>query len=134
MTVNNEIGVIQPMAEVGKLCRSKKIFFHTDSAQAVGKIPVDVNEWNVDLVSISSHKIYGAKGIDACFVRRQARVRLDPIISGGGQERGLRSGTLAPFLAVGFGEACRIAKEELPVSIAYPCPPSSSPCPPRPLY
>jgi cysteine desulfurase len=117
MTVNNEIGVIQPMAEIGKLCRSKKIFFHTDAAQAVGKIPVSVNDWNVDLMSISSHKIYGPKGIGACFVRRRPRVRLDPIISGGGQERGLRSGTLAPHLVVGFGEACRIAKEELSVSI-----------------
>lgn len=120
MTVNNEIGVIQPMAEIGKLCRSRKIFFHTDAAQAVGKIPVDVNEWNIDLMSISSHKIYGPKGIGACFVRRRPRVRLDPIISGGGQERGLRSGTLAPFLVVGFGEACRIAKQELPVSLANP--------------
>lgn len=116
MTVNNEIGVIQPMAEIGRLCRSKKIFFHTDAAQAVGKIPVSVNDWSVDLMSISSHKIYGPKGIGACFVRRRPRVRLDPIISGGGQERGLRSGTLAPHLVVGFGEACRIAKEELPVS------------------
>lgn len=116
MTVNNEIGVIQPMAEIGKLCRSKKIFFHTDAAQAVGKIPVAVNDWNVDLMSISSHKIYGPKGIGACFVRRRPRVRLDPIISGGGQERGLRSGTLAPSLVVGFGEACRVAKDELPVS------------------
>jgi cysteine desulfurase len=126
MTVNNEIGVIQPMAEIGKLCRSKKVFFHTDAAQAVGKIPVSVNDWNVDLMSISSHKIYGPKGIGACFVRRRPRVRLDPIISGGGQERGLRSGTLAPFLVVGFGEACRIAKDELPVSL-QPHTPFSSP-------
>lgn len=118
MTVNNEIGVIQPMVEIGKLCRSKKVFFHTDAAQAVGKIPVSVNDWNVDLMSISSHKIYGPKGIGACFVRRRPRVRLDPIISGGGQERGLRSGTLAPPLVVGFGEACRIAKEELSVSLS----------------
>lgn len=113
MTVNNEIGVIQPMKEIGQLCRSKKVFFHTDGAQAVGKIPISVNDWNVDLMSISSHKIYGPKGIGACFVRRRPRVRLDPIISGGGQERGLRSGTLAPHLVVGFGEACRIANEEL---------------------
>ncbi|KAL2436216.1 Cysteine desulfurase, mitochondrial [Exophiala dermatitidis] len=113
MTVNNEIGVIQPVKEIGQLCRSKKVYFHTDGAQAVGKIPIDVNEWNVDLMSISSHKIYGPKGIGACYVRRRPRVRLDPIISGGGQERGLRSGTLAPFLSVGFGEACRIAKEEM---------------------
>lgn len=115
MAVNNEIGVIQPLEEIGKLCRSKKIFFHTDAAQAVGKIPVDVNAMNIDLMSISSHKIYGPKGIGACYVRRRPRVRLDPIISGGGQERGLRSGTLAPPLVVGFGEACRIAKEEMPV-------------------
>ncbi|KIW62246.1 cysteine desulfurase, mitochondrial [Phialophora macrospora] len=114
MTVNNEIGVIQPMKEIGQLCRSKKIYFHTDGAQAVGKIPIDVNAWNVDLMSISSHKIYGPKGIGACYVRRRPRVRIDPIISGGGQERGLRSGTLAPHLVVGFGEACRIAKEEMP--------------------
>ncbi|KAK0719582.1 pyridoxal phosphate-dependent transferase [Lasiosphaeris hirsuta] len=114
MAVNNEIGVIQPMEEIGKLCRENKVFFHTDAAQAVGKIPIDVNAMNIDLMSISSHKIYGPKGIGACYVRRRPRVRLDPIISGGGQERGLRSGTLAPSLVVGFGEACRIAKEELP--------------------
>ncbi|KAK5063014.1 hypothetical protein LTR84_005090 [Exophiala bonariae] len=113
MTVNNEIGVIQPVEEIGRLCRSKKVYFHTDGAQAVGKIPIDVNKWNVDLMSISSHKIYGPKGIGACYVRRRPRVRLDPIISGGGQERGLRSGTLAPHLVVGFGEACRIAKAEM---------------------
>ncbi|KAL8822273.1 MAG: hypothetical protein Q9191_006987 [Dirinaria sp. TL-2023a] len=113
MTVNNEIGVIQPMEEIGKLCRSKRVFFHTDGAQAVGKMPIDVNRWNVDLMSISAHKIYGPKGIGACYVRRRPRVRIDPIISGGGQERGLRSGTLAPALVVGFGEACRIAKEEM---------------------
>ncbi|PBP16054.1 cysteine desulfurase precursor [Diplocarpon rosae] len=113
MAVNNEIGVIQPLEEIGKLCRSKKVFFHTDGAQAVGKIPVDVNTMNIDLMSISSHKIYGPKGMGACYVRRRPRVRIDPIISGGGQERGLRSGTLAPALVVGFGEACRIAQEEM---------------------
>ncbi|KAI4749032.1 cysteine desulfurase [Aureobasidium sp. EXF-12298] len=113
MTVNNEIGVVQPMEEIGKLCRSKKIFFHTDAAQAVGKIPLDVNKLNIDLMSISGHKIYGPKGIGACYVRRRPRVRLDPIISGGGQERGLRSGTIAPPLVIGFGEAARIAKEEM---------------------
>ena len=116
MTVNNEIGVIQPMKEIGQMCRAKKTFFHTDAAQAVGKMPIKVDEWNVDLMSISAHKIYGPKGIGACYVRRRPRVRIDPIISGGGQERGLRSGTLAPPLVVGFGEACRIAKEEMPVS------------------
>ncbi|KAK3116100.1 cysteine desulfurase [Teratosphaeriaceae sp. CCFEE 6253] len=113
MTVNNELGVIQPMEEIGRLCRSRKVFFHTDGAQAVGKIPVDVNKMNVDLMSISAHKIYGPNGIGACYVRRRPRVRIDPIISGGGQERGLRSGTLAPALVIGFGEAARIAKEEM---------------------
>lgn len=119
MAVNNEIGVIQPLEEIGKLCRSKKVFFHTDGAQAVGKIQLDVNKMNIDLMSISSHKIYGPKGTGACYVRRRPRVRIDPIISGGGQERGLRSGTLAPALVVGFGEACRIASEEMAVSNEY---------------
>lgn len=123
MSVNNEIGVIQPMKEIGQLCRSKKVYFHTDGAQAVGKIPISVNDWNVDLMSISGHKIYGPNGIGACYVRRRPRVRLDPIISGGGQERGLRSGTLAPHLVVGMGEACRIAKEDMDVSMT---PPSST--------
>ncbi|KAF7189739.1 Cysteine desulfurase, mitochondrial [Pseudocercospora fuligena] len=113
MTVNNEIGVVQPIEEIGKLCRSKKIYFHTDAAQAVGKIPLDVNKMNVDLMSISGHKIYGPKGIGACYVRRRPRVRIDPIISGGGQERGLRSGTLAPPLIIGMGEAARVCKEEM---------------------
>lgn len=116
MAVNNEIGVIQPLEQIGKLCRAKKVFFHTDAAQAVGKIPMDVNAMNIDLMSLSSHKIYGPMGVGACYVRRRPRVRLDPIITGGGQERGLRSGTLAPPLVVGFGEACRIAKEEMEVS------------------
>jgi cysteine desulfurase len=116
MTVNNEIGVVQPVNEIGKLCRSKKIFFHTDAAQAVGKIPIDVQAMNVDLMSISGHKIYGPKGIGVCYVRRRPRVRIDPLITGGGQERGLRSGTLSPPLAIGMGEAARICKEELEVS------------------
>jgi cysteine desulfurase len=118
MAVNNEIGVIQPMEEIGRLCRSKKVFFHTDAAQAVGKIPLDVNKLNIDLMSISSHKIYGPKGIGACYVRRRPRVRLDPLITGGGQERGLRSGTLAPHLIVGFGEACRLAAQDM--DVRYP--------------
>lgn len=117
MAVNNEIGVIQPIEEIGRLCRKNKVFFHTDAAQAVGKIPLDVNAMNIDLMSISSHKIYGPKGVGACYVRRRPRVRLDPLITGGGQERGLRSGTLAPPLVAGFGEACRIAKEEMEVCI-----------------
>lgn len=117
MTVNNEIGVIQPIEEIGALCRKNKVFFHTDAAQAVGKIPLDVNKMKIDLMSISGHKIYGPKGIGACYVRRRPRVRLDPIITGGGQERGLRSGTLAPALVTGFGEACRIAKKEMEVRV-----------------
>ncbi|KAL4784741.1 pyridoxal phosphate-dependent transferase [Aspergillus varians] len=119
MAVNNEIGVVQPLAEIGKLCRSKKVFFHTDAAQAVGKIPLDVNKMQIDLLSISSHKIYGPKGIGACYVRRRPRVRLDPLITGGGQERGLRSGTLAPHLVVGFGEACRIAAQDMEYDSKY---------------
>ncbi|KAF6069141.1 Aminotransferase class-V family protein [Candida albicans] len=98
--------------KIGKICRENKVFFHTDAAQAYGKIPIDVNEMNIDLLSISSHKIYGPKGIGACYVRRRPRVRLDPIITGGGQERGLRSGTLAPPLVAGFGEAARLMKQE----------------------
>lgn len=113
MTVNNEIGVVQPVEDIGRLCRSKKVFFHTDAAQAVGKIPIDVNKMNVDLMSISGHKIYGPKGVGACFVRRRPRVRLDPLISGGGQERGLRSGTIAPSLVIGMGEAARLCKQEM---------------------
>ncbi|KAI8878848.1 cysteine desulfurase [Backusella circina FSU 941] len=113
MTVNNEIGVLQPIAEIGKICRSKKVFFHTDAAQAVGKVPLDVNAMNVDLMSISGHKLYGPKGIGAIYVRRRPRVRLEPIQSGGGQERGLRSGTVPANLCVGLGAACRIAKEEM---------------------
>jgi cysteine desulfurase len=113
MAVNNEIGVIQPLAEIGKLCRSKGVFFHTDAAQAVGKMPIDVEAMQIDLLSISGHKIYGPKGIGALFVRRKPRVRLVPIINGGGQERGMRSGTLPTPLCVGLGEACRIARLEM---------------------
>lgn len=116
MYVNNEIGVVQPIKEIGQLCRNRKVFFHTDAAQAVGKIPVDVNADNIDLLSISGHKIYGPKGIGALYVRRRPRVRLEPIISGGGQERGLRSGTVPTPLVVGLGAACQIAGEELEVS------------------
>ncbi|KAL2913304.1 cysteine desulfurase [Polyrhizophydium stewartii] len=113
MTVNNEIGVIQPIAEIGRICREHKVFFHTDAAQAVGKIPVDVNTMNVDLMSISGHKVYGPKGIGALYVRRRPRVRLEPLMSGGGQERGLRSGTVPTPLVVGLGEACRIAQTQM---------------------
>lgn len=119
MAVNNEIGVIQPLKEIGEICREHKVFFHTDAAQAYGKIDIDVNDMKIDLLSISSHKIYGPKGAGACFIRRRPRVRLEPIITGGGQERGLRSGTLAPPLVCGFGEAARLMKEELKYDRAY---------------
>jgi len=113
MMVNNEIGVIQPVAEIGRMCRARKIFFHTDAAQAIGKIPVDVNTMNIDLMSISGHKIYGPKGVGALYVRRRPRVRVEPIQSGGGQERGLRSGTVPTPLVVGLGYACSLAKDEM---------------------
>lgn len=113
MTVNNEIGVLQPIAEIGALCKSKKVFFHTDAAQAVGKVPLNVNEMNIDLMSVSGHKIYGPKGVGALYVRRRPRVRLEPIQSGGGQERGLRSGTVPTVLAVGIGAACELAGREM---------------------
>ncbi len=113
MAVNNEIGVIQPLKEIGTICRKKGAFFHTDAAQAFGKIPLDVNEMNIDLMSISGHKIYGPKGVGAIFVRRKPRVRIKPLFSGGGQERGIRSGTLATPLVVGLGEAAKIAKAEM---------------------
>jgi cysteine desulfurase len=113
MAVNNEIGVIQPLAEIGKICREKGAFFHTDAAQAAGKIPLDVEAMNIDLMSISGHKIYGPKGIGALYVRRRPRVRLVAMINGGGQERGFRSGTLPTPLCVGLGEACEIARKEM---------------------
>lgn len=113
MGVNNEIGVIQPLADIGKICRERGVLFHTDAAQAFGKIPLNVEEMNIDLMSISGHKIYGPKGIGALYVRRRPRVRLEPLFSGGGQERGFRSGTLPTPLVVGLGEAARIAKEEM---------------------
>ncbi|HEX4573069.1 MAG TPA: IscS subfamily cysteine desulfurase [Dongiaceae bacterium] len=114
MAANNEIGVIQPLAEIGALCRAKGVYFHTDAAQAVGKIPMDVEAMKIDLMSISGHKIYGPKGIGALYVRRKPRVRLEAMIHGGGQERGMRSGTLPTPLIVGLGEACAIAQKEMP--------------------
>ncbi|KAG8743632.1 cysteine desulfurase [Ceratobasidium sp. 428] len=120
MAVNNETGVIQPLKEIGAIVKKHKgVYFHTDAAQAVGKIPLDVNAMNVDLMSISGHKVYGPKGIGAAYVRRRPRVRLEPIISGGGQERGLRSGTLPSTLVVGLGEACRIANIEMKADHAH---------------
>ena len=113
MAVNNEIGVIQPLAEIGRICRENKVFFHTDAAQAAGKIPLDVEALNIDLMSISGHKIYGPKGIGALYVRRKPRVRLVPMIVGGGQERGFRSGTLPTPLCVGLGEAAEICMKEM---------------------
>ncbi len=113
MAVNNEIGVIQPLAEIGRLCRQRNLFFHCDAAQGVGKMAIDVNAMNIDLLSISGHKLYGPKGIGALYVRRKPRVRLKAIMHGGGHERGMRSGTLSPPLLVGLGEACRIAFEEM---------------------
>jgi len=113
MAVNNEIGVVQPVAEIGRICRERKVFFHTDAAQMLGKLPVDVDEMKIDVMSISGHKLYGPKGIGALYVRRRPRVRLEAQMSGGGQERGLRSGTLPHPLAVGLGEACAISKAEL---------------------
>ena len=113
MGVHNEIGVIQPLAEIGDLCRKNKVYFHSDLAQMAGKMPVDVNALNIDLASLSSHKIYGPKGIGALYIRRKPRVRIEPIISGGGQERGLRSGTLSPALCVGMGTAAKICREDL---------------------
>lgn len=114
MAVNNEIGVVQPLKEIGALCRERGIFFHTDAAQALGKVAIDVKEMNIDLLSLSGHKVYGPKGIGALYVGRKPRVRLNALIDGGGQERGMRSGTLSPALCVGFGEACRLAVEEMP--------------------
>ena len=113
MAVNNEIGVVQPLAEIGALCRARKIFFHTDAAQAVGKIPIDVDAMKIDCLSISGHKMYGPKGIGAIYVRRRPRLRMEALISGGGQERGLRSGTLPTPLVVGLGAAARVAAEEM---------------------
>ena len=115
MAANNEIGVVQPIAEIGKLCRERGVFFHSDAVQAVGKIPINVNTMNIDLMSITAHKLYGPKGVGALYVRRKnPRVQLQAIIDGGGHERGMRSGTLNVPGIVGFGKACELAMQEMP--------------------
>ena len=113
MHVNNEIGVIQDVAAIGELCRSRKIFFHVDAAQSAGKLPIDVEAMKIDLLSMSAHKIYGPKGIGALYVRRKPRVRLEAQMHGGGHERGMRSGTLPTHQIVGMGEAFRLAGLEM---------------------
>jgi cysteine desulfurase len=115
MAVNNEVGVVQDLGAIGEIAKRHGALFHTDAAQALGRVPFDVAAIRADLVSISGHKIYGPKGIGALYVRRRPRVRLAPLFSGGGQERGLRSGTLPAPLIVGLGEACRIAAGEMPL-------------------
>jgi cysteine desulfurase len=109
MAANNEIGVLQPIAEIGKICRDRQVLFHSDAAQAIGKIPLDVNVMQIDLMSLTAHKIYGAKGIGALYVRRRPRVSLAPQLHGGGHERGMRSGTLYTPQIVGFAKALEIA-------------------------
>ncbi|HHJ13291.1 MAG TPA: IscS subfamily cysteine desulfurase [Gammaproteobacteria bacterium] len=113
MHVNNEIGVIQDIAAIGEICRARKILFHVDAAQSAGKVPIDLKEMKVDLMSFSAHKIYGPKGIGALYVRRKPRARIEAQMHGGGHERGMRSGTLATHQIVGMGEAFRIAREEM---------------------
>jgi cysteine desulfurase len=114
MFANNEIGALQPIPEIGRICREKGVFFHSDAAQALGKVPIDLKNLEIDLVSMSAHKVYGPKGIGALYVRkRNPRVRLTPQIDGGGHENGMRSGTIPVPLVVGFGEACRIAGHEM---------------------
>ncbi|KAJ1458227.1 pyridoxal phosphate-dependent transferase [Pelagophyceae sp. CCMP2097] len=119
MAVNNEIGTLQPLKEIGQIARGAKALFHTDAAQMIGKLPINVDDICADLISISGHKVYGPKGIGALYVRRKPRVRLEPLFSGGGQERGMRSGTLATSLCVGLGEACAVAEKEMANDTAH---------------
>ncbi len=119
MQINNEIGVIQDIAEIGEMCRARKVIFHVDAAQSAGKIDIDMQALKVDLLSISAHKLYGPKGIGALYVRRKPRIRLEAQMHGGGHERGMRSGTLATHQIVGMGEACRLAKEEMAQDLAH---------------
>jgi cysteine desulfurase len=120
MAANNEIGTLQPVKDIGKVCKEKGVIFHSDAVQAVGKVPVDVEAMGIDLLSLSAHKIYGPKGIGALYVRKKdPRVRLDPMIDGGGHERGFRSGTLAVQQIVGIGTACELARLELPTESQY---------------
>ncbi|KAH1065001.1 hypothetical protein J1N35_029988 [Gossypium stocksii] len=113
MAVNNEIGVVQPVEEIGKICKEFNVPFHTDAAQALGKIKVDVEKWNVSLMSLSGHKIYGPKGVGALYMRRRPRIRVEPQMNGGGQERGIRSGTVPTPLVVGMGAASELAMKEM---------------------
>lgn len=113
MMVNNEIGVIQPIAEIGKICKEFNVPLHTDAAQALGKIAIDVDKMNISLMSLSGHKIYGPKGIGGLYMRRRPRIRVEPQMNGGGQERGIRSGTVPTPLVVGFGAACELAMKEM---------------------
>ena len=118
MAANNEIGVLHPIKEIGKIAREKNVFFHTDATQAVGKIPMDVEEMNIDLLSLSGHKIYAPKGVGALYVRRRnPRVRISPIVHGGGHERGMRSGTMNVTGIIGLGKACEVCKNTLQESM-----------------
>lgn len=113
MAANNEIGVLQPIGEIGALCKERGAWFHTDAAQAFGKIPLDVQDQHIDLLSISGHKVYGPKGVGALYVRRRPRIRLEPLFFGGGQERGMRSGTLPAPLCIGLGKAAEVAAQDM---------------------
>ena len=112
MHVNNEIGTIHPIKEIGEICKKKRIFFHTDASQSLGKIKFDVNYLNLDFASFSSHKIYGPQGIGGLFIKKRKDIKITPLLSGGGQENGLRSGTLPTALSVGFGHAVELAEKE----------------------